>query len=61
LTFKRISPENDKISMLSPGSNERAMKLALELGMKISCPYVLMSSSSFRHWNSYIAHSPGLM
>lgn len=45
--------------MLVPGSNSRALDLALSNGFTITQPYVLLSSRPFGKWDSYILHSPG--
>jgi len=44
-----------------PGANSQAVSLALECGLRLSFPCLLMSSQPFGHWERYLFHSPGLM
>src|SRR5262249_11624415 len=41
-----------------PGPNHRAISLALESGLRVSYPYLLMSARPFGHWEHYVFHSP---
>lgn len=51
----------EEVFIVAPGSNERAMALALTLGMRVAHPSLLMSSKPFGTWTCYLFHSPGLM
>lgn len=44
-----------------PGVNSQAVSLALECGLRLSFPALLMSSQPFGHWERYVFHSPGFM
>lgn len=50
-----------QISTVVPGANADAVSLALERGLRLTFPYVLMSEKPFGHWDRYLCHSPGLM
>ena len=50
-----------QIFTVVPGANVTAVALALERGLRLTFPYVLMSEKPFGHWDRYLCHSPGLM
>ncbi len=52
---------SEDVFIVAPGSNERAMALALALGMRVAHPSLLMSSKTFGKWTCYLFHSAGLM
>lgn len=53
--------ESCTVSLMVPGSNTSALRLALARGCSIVMPYVLLSSSPFGDWGHYLFHSPGMM
>jgi GNAT superfamily N-acetyltransferase len=50
-----------EVSMLAPGAGGTAMRVALDAGLEIRTPSVLMASQPFGEWGSYLFHSPALM
>jgi GNAT superfamily N-acetyltransferase len=58
LAIERGSP---RISAFLPGASEAALRIALEQGMRISFPMLLMSSHQFGHWAQYLPRNPGFM
>jgi len=53
------SPE--RVSMIVPGSAERAMAVTAALGFRIEEPYVLMAAHPFGDWRRYLPSNPGYM
>lgn len=53
--------ESDTISIMVPGSNTAALRLALAHGFSVVMPYVLLSSKPFGAWGNYLFHSPGML
>ena len=49
------------VSVTLPGSNGPAMRLAIEAGMRIATPMLLMASRRFGDLDCYAFHGPGLM
>lgn len=49
------------ISAFLPGASEPALKAAIDHGMRITFPMLLMSSRQFGNWNSYLPRNPGFM
>lgn len=49
------------ISVMIPGSNAQAVEVALSHKMKITIPFLLMSSHPFGNWDKYLCYSPALM
>ncbi|MGH8245559.1 MAG: hypothetical protein ACREUU_03905 [Gammaproteobacteria bacterium] len=43
------------------GEVEQGVAIALERGMHIASPFLLMSTKPFGNWDSYLFHSPGLL
>jgi hypothetical protein len=50
-----------KISAFVSGPCEAALNAAVETGMRITLPMVLMSSRDFGNWAQYLPRNPGLM
>ena len=50
-----------QVSAFIPGEAEAPLRLAIENGMRISFPMVLMSSRSFGDWTRYLPRNPGFM
>ncbi len=55
----RGNPE--QVSILVTGSNESAMALALRQGLRITTPFLWMSSRSMGNPACYLFYSPGFM
>jgi hypothetical protein len=52
---------SEKISAFLPGTCESALSLALELGMRITFPMLLMASPGYSSWTRYLPRNPGFM
>jgi hypothetical protein len=50
-----------KVSAFLPGAGEAALNTAMEHGMRISFPMLLMSSRQFGNWAQYLPRNPGFM
>ena len=50
-----------QISAVVPGVGEAALGLAVDHGMRISFPMMLMSSRAFGDWTCYLPRNPGFM
>src|SRR6185312_6481572 len=53
------SPE--KITAFVPGTCESALSLAVNHGMRITFPMLLMASPGYRTWTQYLPRNPGFM
>lgn len=51
----------EEVSLLTPGSNESAISLALQCRFQVCEPYVLMAAQPFGKWDRYLFHSPPLL
>ena len=49
------------VSAFLPGSCDASLQLAIEHGMRISFPMVLMATRDFGHWTRYQPRDPGFM
>jgi GNAT superfamily N-acetyltransferase len=49
------------VSAFIPGKNNIALGLAIEHGMQITFPMVLMASQDFGDWSLYLPRNPGFM
>jgi GNAT superfamily N-acetyltransferase len=49
------------VSAFLPGTSEAALSLAMELGMRITFPMILMSNRDFGDWRLYLPRNPGFM
>ena len=52
---------SDKISAFLPGSCENALSLAVDCGMRITFPMLLMASPGYGTWTRYLPRNPGFM
>ncbi len=50
-----------KVSAFLPGSCDSALGLAVDQGMRISFPMLLMASPGYGGWTQYLPRSPGFM
>jgi ribosomal protein S18 acetylase RimI-like enzyme len=50
-----------QVSAFLPGSSDAALSTAVELGMRITLPMLLMSSRDFGDWAQYLPRNPGFM
>jgi ribosomal protein S18 acetylase RimI-like enzyme len=50
-----------KISAFVSGPGEAALNAAVQAGMRITLPMVLMSSRGFGNWTQYLPRNPGFM
>lgn len=49
------------VSAFLPGTCDAALSLAVEHGMRITTPMVLMSTRDFGNWSRYLPRNPGFM
>lgn len=63
LTTLKIAADgsSEKVSAFLPGSCESALSLAVELGMHITVPMLLMASPEYGAWTRYLPRNPGFM
>jgi ribosomal protein S18 acetylase RimI-like enzyme len=52
---------SEKISAFLPGTCESALCLAVELGMRITFPMLLMATPGYSTWTRYLPRNPGFM
>jgi ribosomal protein S18 acetylase RimI-like enzyme len=52
---------SSKVSAFLPGTSEAAFSMAIQHGMRITFPMMLMSSREFGDWNCYLPRNPGFM
>ena len=50
-----------QVSAFVPGAAESPLKVAIQSGMRISFPMLLMSSGDFGDWRRYLPRNPGFM
>jgi hypothetical protein len=50
-----------QVSAFIPSPCEAALSAAIEHGMRVTVPMVLMSSSDFGNWTQYLPRNPGFM
>lgn len=68
-SFKRVfdtalefaASQTEHVGIITAGSNEHALSMAMKCGMRIDGLSLLMASKPFGNWASYPFHSPGLM
>lgn len=62
-TALRLAAESGapQVSAFLPGASEAALSTALECGMRIRFPMLLMSSRDFGSWAQYLPRNPGFM
>jgi GNAT superfamily N-acetyltransferase len=51
----------EKISAFLPGTCESALSLAVDHGMRITFPMLLMASPGYGSWTQYLPRNPGFM
>jgi ribosomal protein S18 acetylase RimI-like enzyme len=51
----------EQVSLLVPGSNVRAVTVALQNRLRVREPYILMATKPFGRWGQYLLHSPPLL
>ena len=49
------------VSAFLPGTSEAALTLAMECGMRITFPMMVMSARPFGDWSLYLPRNPGFM
>jgi ribosomal protein S18 acetylase RimI-like enzyme len=52
---------SEQVSAFLPGSSAAVLSIAVEHGMRITLPMVLMSSHDFGDWTRYLPRNPGFM
>jgi ribosomal protein S18 acetylase RimI-like enzyme len=52
---------SSKVSAFLPGASETALNIAVQHGMRIKFPMLLMSSRDFGDWGRYLPRNPGFM
>jgi len=50
-----------QVSAFIPGASETALRLAVEVGMRITTPMVLMATKEFGDWARYLPRNPGFV
>jgi ribosomal protein S18 acetylase RimI-like enzyme len=62
-TALNLAAENDssRVSAFLPGTSDTALSIAVEHGMRITLPMLLMSSRSLGDWSQYLPRNPGFM
>jgi GNAT superfamily N-acetyltransferase len=58
IAAERGSPQ---VSAFIPGTADAALKAALEHGMRITIPMILMSTRAMGDWTQYLPRNPGFM
>jgi len=49
------------VSALVPGTSDAALSIAVEHGMRMTLPMVLVSTHDFGNWTQYLPRNPGFM
>jgi GNAT superfamily N-acetyltransferase len=52
---------SSSVSAFLPGTGDTALSIAVEHGMRITFPMVLMSTREFGNWTGYLPRNPGFM
>jgi ribosomal protein S18 acetylase RimI-like enzyme len=62
-TALKVATESNasQISAFIPGTSDAALSIAVEHGMRITFPMMLMSSRDFGDWTCYLPRNPGFM
>ena len=50
-----------RVTAFLPGASEAALRTAVEHGMRITFPMLLMSTRDFGDWSAYLPRNPGFM
>jgi len=53
--------DSSQVSVFLPGASETALRTAVEHGMRITFPMLLMSTRDFGDWTGYLPRNPGFM
>lgn len=63
LTALNLAAENgsSQVSAFLPGTSESTLRIAIQHGMHITFPMVLMSTHPFGNWTQYLPRNPGFM
>jgi ribosomal protein S18 acetylase RimI-like enzyme len=56
-----VESGSSEVSAFIPGASETALRTAVELGMRITFPMLLMSTREFGDWTRYLPRNPGFM
>jgi ribosomal protein S18 acetylase RimI-like enzyme len=56
-----LEGQSSKLSAFLPGTSEAALGIAIECGLRIAFPMVLMCTGDFGDWRAYLPRNPGLM
>jgi ribosomal protein S18 acetylase RimI-like enzyme len=59
MTFA-LESGSPQLTAFLPGTSD-ALRVAIEHGMRVTFPMVLMSTHEFGNWNQYLARNPGFM
>lgn len=60
-SLKMATVCSEKVSAFLPGTCDSALSLAVDTGMRITFPMLLMASSGFGNWVQYLPRNPGFM
>jgi hypothetical protein len=62
-TVLKVAADGDsaQVSAFLPGTCDAALSLAIEHGMRITFPMLLMASPGFGDWTQYMPRNPGFM
>jgi hypothetical protein len=52
---------SSQVSAFLPGTSDVALSIAVEHGMRITFPMVLVSTHDFGNWAQYLPRNPGFM
>jgi ribosomal protein S18 acetylase RimI-like enzyme len=52
---------SSQVSAFLPGTSDATLSIAIEHGMRITFPMVLMSTRDFGYWTQYLPRNPGFM
>ena len=50
-----------QVSAFLPGASDAALRIAVEHGMRVTFPMLLMSTDDFGDWSGYLPRNPGFM
>jgi N-methylhydantoinase A/oxoprolinase/acetone carboxylase beta subunit len=56
-----VGGSSAQVSAFIPGTSESALSIAVEHGMRITIPMVLMSTRDCGDWAQYLPRNPGFM
>jgi hypothetical protein len=61
LSFAGRNGSADEVSAFLPGPCDIGLRIAVETGMRITFPMLLMSTREFGDWTRYLPRNPGFM